>query len=210
MRSTSTLRRIMALVRKNHRWATIVELMIVLAILSLGIGALLETLRWGILYSTDTENNIKAINIAREWIEAMTNIRDTNWLRFSSDKINCWKAKDYLSTCIGDGLDSSSSKIQDWKYIIYSRSWLWFLTGATTGNNVIWLDSNGFYTQTGVSTTPCSAWRQTDCRTIFTREITLTRNGTGTLLVTSVASWRQQRPRNVTLETTLTNWKSKF
>jgi len=43
-----------------------VELMAALGILSLGITALLQTLDGGIRYANDTENNIKAINIARE------------------------------------------------------------------------------------------------------------------------------------------------
>ena len=78
--------------------------MVVLVILGLGITALLQTIGGGISYTRDTENKIKAINIAREGIEGMTNIRDTNWLRFSSDKINCWKVKDYSSSCIGNPL----------------------------------------------------------------------------------------------------------
>lgn len=79
-----------------------VELMAVLAIMGLGIAALLQTIVSGLYYAKDTENNIKAINIAREGIEGMINIRDTNWLRFSSDKANCWRVDAYVATCIGN------------------------------------------------------------------------------------------------------------
>jgi type II secretory pathway pseudopilin PulG len=117
MRITSTI--------SHTRGATIVELMVVLAILGLGITALLETIWWGIGYARDTENNIKAINIAREGIEGMTNIRDTNWLRFSSDKTNCWKVKDYTSTCIGN---SAATILSPMSYTLISMSGLWFLS----------------------------------------------------------------------------------
>jgi type II secretory pathway pseudopilin PulG len=46
-----------------------IELMAVLAIMGLGIAALLQTLVGGLYYARDTENNIKAINLAREGIE---------------------------------------------------------------------------------------------------------------------------------------------
>lgn len=46
-----------------------VELMAVLAIMGMGIAAMLSTIGSGIDYAHDTENNIKAINLAREGIE---------------------------------------------------------------------------------------------------------------------------------------------
>jgi prepilin-type N-terminal cleavage/methylation domain-containing protein len=53
-------------IRNNKTGATMIELMAVLAIMGLGIGALLQTIVSGIEFARDTENNIKAINIARE------------------------------------------------------------------------------------------------------------------------------------------------
>ena len=202
------------------KWATIVELMVVLAILWMGISGLLQTLSASINYARDTENNIKAINIAREGIEAMTNIRETNWLRFSSDKLNCWRVQDYSSSCIGN--TTSAGKIASGSYSIYSQNGVWFLSGATSPGFTSWnaykniyqvgLDTNGFYTQTGISATPCSAWVQKSCTTIFTREINLIVSPTnsGSMNVQSITRWFDRRPQNVTLETTLTNWKSNF
>jgi type II secretory pathway pseudopilin PulG len=203
----------------NNKWATIIELMMVLAILGLGITALLQTMGWGISYARDTENNIKAINIAREWIETMTNIRDTNWLRFSSDKVNCWKVKDYAAGCIGNAVPSN---IADGSYTIYSRSGVWFLSGTTGTPYTSWntykaeypigIDALGFYTQTGIINTPCSSTLQQSCKTIFTREIIVSSPGasTWTVNIQSIARWQEDRPRSVILETTLTNWRSNF
>lgn len=46
-----------------------IELMAVLAIMGMGIAAMLATIGSGIDYAKDTEDNIKAINLAREGIE---------------------------------------------------------------------------------------------------------------------------------------------
>ncbi|HCW32482.1 TPA: hypothetical protein DGH83_03240 [Candidatus Peregrinibacteria bacterium] len=40
--------------------------------------------------TNDGENQIMAYNIAREGVEAIRNIRDTNWLKFPGDHLNCW------------------------------------------------------------------------------------------------------------------------
>ncbi|GAB0174801.1 MAG: hypothetical protein HHAS10_06800 [Candidatus Altimarinota bacterium] len=195
-----------------------VELMAALGILSLGITALLQTLGGGIRYANDTENNIKAINIAREGVEAMINIRDTNWLRFSSDRTNCWIVKNYDATCIGD---TTPPEIASGAYTVVSLNGAWYLSGAVNGINPItnWttykqvfrvgIDSAGFFTQTGVSATACSSTIQKNCLTIFTREVNVTVTP-GNMLVQSIARWNQERPRSVIIETNLTNWKSRF
>lgn len=202
----------------HHAWATMVELMAALGILSLGITALLQTLWWGIKYANDTENNIKAINIAREGIESVINIRDTNWLRFSSDRTNCWIVKDYQASCIGD---STPPEITTWPYTIVSSNGAWYLSWVAAGINPItnWaaykqqfrvgIDAEWFYTQTGVSTTSCDSTITKNCVTNFTREIYITSAGWN-LSVQSIARWFQERPRSVIIETTLTNWKSRF
>ena len=195
-----------------------VELMASLAILSLGITALLQTLGWGIRYASDTENNIKAINIAREWIESVINIRDTNWLRFSSDRTHCWIVKDYDTTCIWD---PTPPEIWSWTYTVVWSNWAWYLSWVTSGIDPIlnWpiyrnqfqvgVDSEWFYTQTGVSTIGCDSERTKNCLTIFTREIYIMVSG-WTVTVQSISRWNQERPRSVTIESTLTNWKSRF
>jgi hypothetical protein len=144
------------------------------------------------------------------------NIRDTNWLRFSSDKRNCWNVDKYQASCIGVGADQIGSG----SYTLHTRNGVWYLSGAANIVYTNWanyknqyqvgLSTEGFYTQTGITATPCSAWLQKDCTTIFTREINITYVNTGTMLVKSTARWLEKRHQSVTLETTLTNWKSNF
>ena len=53
----------------NNQGATMIELMAMLAILGLGISAMFAVVTSGIYFAKDTEDNIKAINLAREGIE---------------------------------------------------------------------------------------------------------------------------------------------
>lgn len=75
--------------------------MIMLAIVSLTLSAVFYSLSQSIHFARDTEARIRAINIAREGIEGMINIRNTNYLRFSSDWIQCWMVMNYDTGCIG-------------------------------------------------------------------------------------------------------------
>lgn len=206
------------------RWnqgATLIEIMWMLAIVWLGIAALLQTIGSGVYFAKDTENNIKAINIAREWIEWVTNIRDTNWLRFSSDRVNCWKTLDYNWWCIND--PNFTGLIHSGSYILYTRNGWWYLSGISTpppydtnwnsykNTYKVGLDDRGFWTQTGVVTTQtCSSQTQTGCLTIFHREILINVTSTGSMNISSIVRWQERRQRSVILETVLTNWKSNF
>ncbi|NJP03859.1 hypothetical protein HC823_01100, partial [Candidatus Gracilibacteria bacterium] len=44
--------------------------------------------------NTNVKNRIIALNIAREGIEAVRSIRDTNWLKYSGDRRNKWLCLD--------------------------------------------------------------------------------------------------------------------
>ncbi len=168
--------------------------------------------------SDSTVNKIQAIQIAREWIEAMTNIRDTNWILFSSDYKNCWNTLNYESTCIWD---TSTTNDISWNYIIYqNNNDRWYLSWAINGSYSvatyrdayrIYLDWNWFYTQ---------SWG-TDLVPLFTREIKInyldTDWGAATsndekMEIISLVQWRDRSSTNihkVELKTILSNWKNK-
>ena len=86
---------------KSQRGNSIIEVMVVIIILTIGITGAYNIISSGQKLSSTAENRIKAINIAREGLEAVENIRDTNWIKFSSDYNNCWKVKNYNVGCIG-------------------------------------------------------------------------------------------------------------
>ncbi len=205
---------------RTSRWATMIELMAMLAIVGLGIWSMFSVITSGIYFAKDTEDTIKAINLAREWIEWVTNIRNTNWLRFSSDRTNCWKSLGYDSFCIGS--TTLWDKIWTGSYVLNTSNWLWHLSGTTiinpttdwaTYSNTYFTiqDPAGFSNQTGSVNLPvCTNTIQKTCKSIFTREIQIVPDGDNTLYVKSIVRWNNKWIRTIELQTTLTNWKSKF
>lgn len=205
----------------SKKWSTMIELIAMMAIMGLWIASMLWVIWSGSDFAKDTEDTIKAINLAREWIEWVINLRDTNWLRFSSDKTNCWKVKNYLSTCIWSTLGTDD--LTSWSYILYTKNGAWYLSWTATidyttdwldyrSTYKAWINESGFYSQTGwvVPTDYCSSLWDTDCLTNFNREIRITPSWGNTLDVESIVRWNWRRPREIILTTTLTNWKSKF
>ena len=136
--------------------------------------------------SGTTANKIQAIQIAREWIEAMKNIRETNWVLFSSDTANCWNNLSDTSECVGkDPEIYVNSDIQhNASYKIYqnpsTNRWTlieksWAVTQTLYSEPEyrwefeVFYDSDWFYTQ---------SWTLNDInkplKPIFTREIKIT------------------------------------
>ncbi len=199
----------------GKKWSSFIEIMAMMAILSVSIAAMFSTVTSWIYFSKDSENRIKAINLAREWIEWITNLRNTNWIRFSSDQVNCWRILNYDAYCIGSISHSTWSSI--WtgvvvkSYVLENKNGAWYLTGTTSGT-WLWIDSNWFYYASG--TTPsdirCSLSITKNCRSTFTREIRAIEANSWILNVTSLVDWNEHWAENVTLTTTLTNWRSKF
>jgi hypothetical protein len=200
----------------NHldkRWSSLIEIMAMMAILWLAITAMFSTVIGGIYFATDSENRIKAINIAREWLEWVTNLRNTNWLRFSSDQLNCWRVLSYISSCIWSSAYAGANSLgtTPTNYVLENKNGAWYVTGATTAS-WLWIDSNGYYYATSATTPICTFDITRNCRSPFTRVINIQLNGwnTWSITATSRVDWFERRAQNVTIQTTLTNWKSKF
>lgn len=85
----------------NQRGETLAETLIALSILAIGItmasSSIINTLR----NMTTAKNRIIAVNIAREGMEAMHNIRDTNWLLYSDLRRECWNNDPSVTPCDG-------------------------------------------------------------------------------------------------------------
>lgn len=76
--------------------------MIVLVIVTIGITGTFQVLHGGIKLASTTESRIQAINLAREGIEAVEHIRNTNWTKFTSDYQNCFDVANYDAGCVGN------------------------------------------------------------------------------------------------------------
>lgn len=193
------------------QWTTIAESIIVMMIISVWVVGMYSLFDNSKKLSDSSEYRLQAISMAREWLEAVTNIRDTNWLLFPENTTNCWNTRDYNSSCITTDEDIASGS-----YVIYRAtndrwmlSWAtaWWDYGSGTYRNRfrVNLDGNGFYTQSwGTNFTP-----------VFTRELQISYPAdAGTPLqkmdVKSIVQWKDASGNTwhtITLDTSLTNWK---
>ena len=205
--------------RSSKYWTTIIEAMISMFIVIVWVIWVYTIFTKSQNLSTSVENRVKAISIAREWIEVLQNIRDTNWIIFWADSKNCWNVIDYSILCLWDS--TTTYKINPWSYKIYkdNSNRRQLLNIATTWNYndtsfrndyVIKIDENWLYTQ--------SWW--THLRPLFTRKIEISYTDTNgnwstdandeKMLVKSIVSWSDSSKKwfyTVTLENILTNWK---
>lgn len=204
--------------RSNKSWTTIVEAIVAMLIIIIWTIWIYTIYSKSQKLSISVENRVKAISIAREWIEVLQNIRDTNWVLFSANSKNCWNAKDYDVNCLID----DTKKITPWNYIIYKDdNNRWRLIDKTSitwsykdkiyrDNFKVKLDSDWLYTQ--------SWW--VDFKPIFTRKIEISYIDTDNnflndekdekMLVKAIVSWSDSSKQwnyTITIENMLTNWK---
>lgn len=194
-----------------------------LLVVSLALTTFFYTLTQTMSFSQDTEARIKAISLAREGIEAVTNIRNTNWLRFSSSRKNCWDVIDYNAACI----TNRGTKITNWTYVL--NKWtdgLWKLALKNDNNDALYINNNwqyvsyGFFGSNPIPQVRCrniATNTQWACKTPFYRTITISKNNPvsskteESMTITSKVSWKNTfGERKVELTSVLTNWKSHY
>ncbi|MBN1258694.1 hypothetical protein JXA05_02970 [Candidatus Peregrinibacteria bacterium] len=128
---------------RNTKGETIAETVIALTVLSIGI-ALSSALMANSLRNINTsKERVIATNIAREGLEAVRNIRDTNWLKFSGKRRQCWN---HMPAALLNDVcaDNGSDWIQPGTYIVYrDEDFRWRLkaVGQLTGQKR-WLPSD--------------------------------------------------------------------
>jgi len=158
--------------KKSLKATSIIESIVVLIVVVIGIIGVYNIMISSQRLSNSTADRIEAIQIARDGLEAFTNIRDTNWQLFAADYENCWNTLNYSGACIGD--DSIDHRIRGgalWpdrrRFLIYKNinnqfvledrlddpTWFDFTNDTPWLNNDfkeifrVGLDANGFYTQ---------------------------------------------------------------
>jgi len=213
--------------KSSKKATSIVEAMVVMLIVVSWVVWMYTVFNESQQLSNTSANKIQAIQIAREWIEAMKNIRDTNWILYWSDTKNCWNTLNYQSNCVWASTPFTATDIEhDTSYKIYQDTDnRWKLKDETPPadgfknswyrtNFKVWLDINWFYTQSwGLidSTNPL--------KPLFTREIKIkyidtnwwTANSNDEKMqVTSLVQWvdsASTQAHKVEFTTILTNWK---
>ncbi|MFA6435528.1 MAG: hypothetical protein WCW30_00100 [Candidatus Gracilibacteria bacterium] len=82
-------RSLLSLIRSQTA-ETLAEVIIALVVLAVGATGASTLIYVSISANAEGEQRIEAYNLAREGVEAVRNIRDTNWLRFPGNRTDCW------------------------------------------------------------------------------------------------------------------------
>lgn len=108
----------MNFLKKNKKGETILETIIAMVILAVGVTTAGTIIGYSIRNMNGSKNRIIAVNVAREGIEAVRNIRDTNWLKYNSNRRGCWNHMPNIDPTVGcDG----NTPIQPGRYLIYKQ-----------------------------------------------------------------------------------------
>lgn len=75
---------------------TVIEMLIVIWMIAWWLLVMYGVISYWINFVDYTRKKLIAINLAREWMETVYNIRDTNWTRWSWKRDKCWLKIDPL------------------------------------------------------------------------------------------------------------------
>ncbi len=104
--------------RLNIKGETLAETIVALSILAIGITMAGTVIMNSMRNLSNAKNRVVAVNIAREGVEAVRGIRDTNWLLYSDKRRQCWNHDPSMGVCDGDGTDL----IVPGTYIVYKHA----------------------------------------------------------------------------------------
>ncbi|MDH5596805.1 MAG: type II secretion system GspH family protein [Candidatus Peregrinibacteria bacterium] len=100
----------------NNRGETLAETIVALSVLAIGITVASTIVLNSIRNLTNAKSRVLAVNIAREGVEAVRGIRDSNWLFYSDRRRQCWNHNPAEGAC--EGL----TPILPGTYIVYKHA----------------------------------------------------------------------------------------
>lgn len=113
---------------------SLVEVIMAIFIISVGASVATSLIVSALQSNAFSRDNLIALNLAVEGMEAMRSIRDANWLKFSYDKPNCWNISPNPPVTVCD--DPLAKKIDKPRYTVdldmTSNQYGWSLTDRTS------------------------------------------------------------------------------
>lgn len=91
-KTTSQISLVNSSISLQKKAFTLIEIVIGMLVIWVGLISVIGILQYATKLTNSTKSQIVAINLAREWVEYVYNIRDTNWKMFASKKDQCWLA----------------------------------------------------------------------------------------------------------------------
>jgi type II secretory pathway pseudopilin PulG len=213
--------------RRRSRGETLLEVIMSIFIVATGSAAATTLIVSAIQANGFSRDNLIALNLAAEGIEAVRNIRDTNWLKFGFDKENCWNMMPGKIACADPDLIAEGAYTVD----LDTSAMAWLLSGvpsqpvldldagSPTNNNYyqLWfINTNGdaiphdLYVSKNI---PPAQLGLINDATKFYRMVQISYNGIAKdtadeMNVTSTVQWKtQQAVHNIVLSSKLTNYQ---
>ncbi len=158
---------------------TIMEILISISILAIGFAGIFVMMQNSTQITQQTQTKTLAINLTREAVEIMHNIRDTNRTKRSSNPEWCWLKTDPLDDTNNDWCENDE-RIGSWRYIIQEKTAGGQQYFTAEKVEILWLESQENATAAIPFTQLCqsSTWRascqDTQTNTIITRAIHVT------------------------------------
>lgn len=165
--------------RKAKKGFSLIEIITVLFVVSLGLVGLLSLIIQNIQSQSYNKDNLIAYQLAQEGAELVRKVRDSNWRG----------ARLPFTTILHSGV----------YYMDYNDSAVRVYDSNNPNAAILRQDANGFYTHDLGATTPSSG---------FSRLITITNGPHSSVNIKVTVSWgTNNRNYHYDLETSLYNWK---
>ena len=86
---------------------TLIEILIVIFVISMGLILIIRGMSETHRYISETAQKTIALNLAKEGIESVYNLRNSNWRKWSDKKDECWLMADTTN-------NAKDCMIKDW------------------------------------------------------------------------------------------------
>ena len=103
------------MIKGKKNWFTLIEVVIVCTVFAIMLVGIIWAINKAYIYMNNTRTKVRATNLAREWVEMMFNIRDTNWRKCSWKKDEFWL---YVGTWWDESSCVASNKFTSWTYVL--------------------------------------------------------------------------------------------
>ncbi len=85
--------------QSGRKAESLVEVIIAIFVVAIGSSVATSLIVTALQSNSFSRDNLVALNLAEEGLEAMRSTRDTNWLKYSFDKTNCWNLLPNKTVC---------------------------------------------------------------------------------------------------------------
>ena len=78
------------MLKSKKHWFTLAEVVIACSIFAIVVVWIIFAINRSFMFMNNTKLSVRAANFAREWVEMMYSIRDTNWRKHSWERDKYW------------------------------------------------------------------------------------------------------------------------